>query len=674
MASSLPSLLARPTAGTAAASTSYASAAPSLPPRRHNRQTIAANAKAGSGKEEGAESDDNDEQARKAKKAIAASAAAAASLLAAAPPAAAFEHPIEGGWRHVLRPRRHLRAMGDFERDRLLRVRDEEKLAISTLPASLSLSLTSSVSLSNLLCLSPSPSLPLSKTNNANQDERRAEQEAMDSSKASRKISVAETEDSLPEASNLLDAVADDAAAAVEGAAAAARSAAASLRGWVMGSNKEEARELPPAPVRGGGGSDGTYFRARAEASTPTPAQQPRYRPGPSSYSSSSSISPEATSAITTGLALLAAVAAITAIARRVSTGSWGSRRKKGRWIRDRSLGGKMIFVEDEFADSASKLRKSMNADLFLDGEGEEDPSKVAASRVAAAASAADGASRKATTTMAATKQQQQQQLPSWWSPPRSSPSFPAASSSSSPPSTRFERDAAAAALREDPTFVAATATLRQLEDSKLSGRDYSVSSLAAIRRALGDSGVALKPRTASQRDAMFRAAAEAAAEEASSSSSSSSESGGSFFSSPLGGIPPNEFVSGCASDLGVPAAEAANLSLAAVAAKARALLVDALASRRGGDPTEALLLVARLASLLSALPLPLGGPQAPMVAEALSQRATLEERRALFEEFVGVVGSAKAVRQAGSRERAAAVVAAECLGFDPELVVPARE
>jgi len=59
------------------------------------------------------------------------------------------------------------------------------------------------------------------------------------------------------------------------------------------------------------------------------------------------------------------------------------------------------------------------------------------------------------------------------------------------------------------------------------------------------------------------------------------------------------------------------------------------------------------------------------MVAEALSQRASLEERRALFEEFLGVVGGSGAVREEGSRERGAAVVAAELLGFDPALVVP---
>lgn len=459
----------------------------------------------------------------------------------------------------------------------------------------------------------------------------------------------------LPEATNMLDAVADDAAAAVESAAAAARSAAACVREWVMGSREQGGGLLSPAPVRGAGG-DGSYFQVKGEAARPlvpaAAAQRPRYRRGPPS-SSSSGLSPEASSAITTALALLGAAAAVAAVARRVATGSWGlSRRKKGRWIRDRSLGGKMIFVEDDddFTSRASKLRKSMNADLFLDNE-EEDPSDAAAARAAAAAAAGGSASRNA----AATKQQQ---LPSWWSPPRSS-------SSSSSSSSRLEREALARALREDPTLAAAAATLRQLEDSKLSGRDYSVSALVAIRSALGDSGVSLRASTASQRDAMFRAAAAAAAEEASSGSSSSSAL------SPLAGIAPNEFLSGCASDLGVPTEEAVNMACAAVAARARGLLVDALASRRGGDAAEGLVLVGRLAALLSALPLPVGGPQAPMVAEALSQRATLEERRTLFEQFLGVVGGERAVREEGSRERVAAVIAAECLGFDPVLVVP---
>lgn len=118
-------VLPRPTAGTAAAAaTAFTShRATSAVPRRHSRRTLVAKAKA--------PGDDNndeqaDEQAKKARKAISpAASAAAASLLAAASaqPVAAFEHPQEGGWRHSLRPRRHLRAMGDFERDRLLRVR-----------------------------------------------------------------------------------------------------------------------------------------------------------------------------------------------------------------------------------------------------------------------------------------------------------------------------------------------------------------------------------------------------------------------------------------------------------------------------------------------------------------------------------------------------------------------
>jgi len=76
-------------------------------------------------KAEGGESgNDENEQARKAIAASAAAAtAAAASFLASAQPASALEHPLEGGWRHGLRPRRHLRAMGDFERDMLLKVR-----------------------------------------------------------------------------------------------------------------------------------------------------------------------------------------------------------------------------------------------------------------------------------------------------------------------------------------------------------------------------------------------------------------------------------------------------------------------------------------------------------------------------------------------------------------------
>lgn len=120
MASPTPSLL-RPTAGTtAAASVASTSYRAGLALRsRHSRRAFTANATPGDGN-----SGENDEQANRKQATIAvAAAAAAASSLLAARPAAALEHPIEGGWRHGLRPRRHLRAMGEFERDRLLRVR-----------------------------------------------------------------------------------------------------------------------------------------------------------------------------------------------------------------------------------------------------------------------------------------------------------------------------------------------------------------------------------------------------------------------------------------------------------------------------------------------------------------------------------------------------------------------
>ena len=145
MASSTLSLL-RPIAGTTAAavaSTSYR-AVPALP-RCHSRRAFIANATSGDGK-----SGENDGRAnRNAEQAIvAAAAAAAAAPLLAAQPAAASEHPIEGGWRHSLRPRRHLRAMGDFERDRLLRVRIKTRYDDKNITTWLRLSLLCQLSLS----------------------------------------------------------------------------------------------------------------------------------------------------------------------------------------------------------------------------------------------------------------------------------------------------------------------------------------------------------------------------------------------------------------------------------------------------------------------------------------------------------------------------------------------
>ena len=133
MASSTSTMLLRPLAGsTAAVASTSCREGPALP-RRHSRRSFVANAASGDG--EGGENNDEQANNRKAAaasiaaaKAAAAAAAVAASSLLVAQPAAASEHPIEGGWRHGLRPRRHLRAMGEFERDRLLRVRGGEEI------------------------------------------------------------------------------------------------------------------------------------------------------------------------------------------------------------------------------------------------------------------------------------------------------------------------------------------------------------------------------------------------------------------------------------------------------------------------------------------------------------------------------------------------------------------
>jgi hypothetical protein len=180
-------------------------------------------------------------------------------------------------------------------------------------------------------------------------------------------------------------------------------------------------------------------------------------------------------------------------------------------------------------------------------------------------------------------------------------------------------RDAAPADRAAAAAAAAGRAALRALTEAKAAGRDHDTADMVALRLALAGSRVALAPPTANVRDAIFRSAAGAAA---------AAVSGGGGVAA-LGGLSPADFVAGLAADLGLPAPAAANMAAAAVAARSRALLVDALAAQREAaspDAPRVLGLLAALASLLEALPFPPGAPQPPMVAAALAGRVRRDE------------------------------------------------
>lgn len=378
----------------------------------------------------------------------------------------------------------------------------------------------------------------------------------------------------------LIDRAADEAAALASAASGRVARALSRARAALV-------RRAP-------GEADGVLYSVSGSDPVPGVAL-PRGRPvatGPASPETVATIGWAAAALLAAGLAAAALASARAA---------WRRSRAPGRWVRDRSLGGKMVWVEDVGPSAPSRL--DAGADLLPPPE--ETPSLRRTAK--AAPSPASSSS-----------------VPAWWSPPASS------------------RSPAAAAAE-----AAAAPILARLQEAKLAGRDYDVPSLVALRRTLGATGGRVTPRALNVRDAIYRAAAAAAVDAATSSARLD------------GGVTPAALVCGLAADLGVPDADASNIVLASVAAKARGLLVDAAAAARaaGGDPGAALLPLAALAALLAGLPLDAGAPQVPLVAAALASRASLDERRALFLEY------------GRSVDPGTAGVVAAMLGFDYALV-----
>ena len=500
--------------------------------------------------------------------------AAAAALAAAAPPPShAWEHPHHG-WKEGARPRRHTRHMGEWDRwagaarkaakaiRRRVRWADEEAVEPVGGPVS--------------------------------------------------KVELA------------VDKALDSAEAGVRGARAAlgsaARSAARALGVEVAGPGGTRVRV---GGARGRGASSSTtspsYMPGAEIPGLSLGADSPPSRlVAPPSYTARLAARTPLTDAEFSTAAWVAAGVGAVALLSAARKGRWlGGRGRRGgrngRWVRDRSLGGKMVWVEEDggggapfsraprFEDDdggsvqpASSASASAYGSDFFDFEGADGSAKAAAAAAAAATRPPPPPSTSSS-------------LPPWWEAPPKNP--PLAFRDVAP---RDSADADAVAI--------ARAALSRLANSKAAGVDYRLADLIDLRLALAGTRVALAPASPSVRDAIFRAAAGEAA-------AAAAGGGGAAV---LGGLAPAAFIAGLAADLAIPAAAAANMATAAVAALARSLLVDAAAAARdrssgGPEPT-----LARLVCLVTALPFGPGAPQPPMVAAALAGKVRREELEAL--------------------------------------------
>ena len=422
-----------------------------------------------------------------------------------------------------------------------------------------------------------------------------------------------------------MDAALDTAEAGVRGAGAAlvraSRSAARALgvevagpggtRGQVGGGGGPKKKKAAPAPLL-----------EALSISADRPASRLVAPAHLSSYSSRlAARTPLTDSEFATSAWVVGGVGtlALLALARRSGWFS-GSRRRRGpgKWVRDRSLGGRMVWVEDGAGGGAAAFSR---APRFEGDDGTGAPAPRGAASYGPDFfdfEGAEGSRARAAVPKVPAHPPHPSALPAWWDAP---PKDPPLSASRGPTTLAGDPLAASAA-------ATARAALSRLTNAKAGGADYSLVDLVALRLALAGTRVALSPTTPSIRDAIFRAAAGEAAAAAARGDGAAA----------LGGASPAAFIAGLAADLTLPPSAAANMASGAVAALARSLLVDALAAQRdaaaSGGPEPVL---ARLACLLAALPFTPGAPQPPMVAAALAGRGRPEELARLGKAAAGL-------------------------------------
>jgi hypothetical protein len=252
-----------------------------------------------------------------------------------------------------------------------------------------------------------------------------------------------------------------------------------------------------------------------------------------------------------------------------------------GTWVRDRSLGGRLVQVADSERPGAGGGRPaSVVNPLAADTDD--------------AAKAAQGASRSWDAAA------EVEAAPLWWVPP------PAAAVVSATRKAASESDAKAAVGR--------------LNSARVGGRPYEVADYLQLRAACARGGISVDVTAGdTARDALYRGAVEAAL------------TGAAEGPSALAGLTPGALLSGLASDMRLPLRRAGTLVAAATAARVRGSLLDALAQQRRGQALEVTMQMAALGALLRELPLAPGAPELELVATGLAGSTTAEERVALL-------------------------------------------
>eukprot|EP00892_Ulva_mutabilis_P002415 jgi/Ulvmu1/12174/UM085_0038.1 len=265
---------------------------------------------------------------------------------------------------------------------------------------------------------------------------------------------------------------------------------------------------------------------------------------------------------------------------------------RSGKWVRDRSLGGKMVFIADEDVQSSSRTIPGTSAlpDTYAaDGAKlSQNLSDVSSSRLAA---------------------DSEPSRPAWWV---YSPPLPI------PEATKLEYRKRAKGI------------LKQLENQKLvDGKDYDMLALIRLYQACKEGGtdVASSVATGAGREAMFRQGVRSALTVAADGTGMAAAALARTFK-------PREFVCGLATALGVSEERAVRMVHAVIAADARGRLLDISASWRRGDLQRGTADLQELVRIMKTFPLPNSAAEASLVGAALQDRITLPEMEDLLKQL----------------------------------------
>ena len=283
------------------------------------------------------------------------------------------------------------------------------------------------------------------------------------------------------------------------------------------------------------------------------------------------------------------------------SFGGGGGRRKRpkgsgpGRWVTDRSLGGREVWVEDKYAVGRGARGNALAEDLaYVDPLRSEAAAKAKAKEEEKAAKAAAAASEMVE--------------PEWWRRP--SPGY-------CPPAQRDHR------LR------LAKARLATLSSKRVSGIGYTAADLADLRDACASANASVaefvKPSSAAT--GIFKAAVEFALDACAQRSAAGTVG------------EPRTFLSGLSDDVGVKPGKAGRLVAAAVAARLRSDLLQAAAQKRQGEEGQAMFTLDGAIGVLSTFPPAENSAELEMVAAGLKPRLNEGERTWLSETFRNIGG-----------------------------------